>query len=86
MRTFTLEQIKLHFIGVPYATTHMFMLLLIQNHILVKMAYNAYAYDFDKLDQDIIDLIVDECKTKQKQLNNKRNVKRNYAKESDKII
>ena len=80
MRTFTLEQVKLHFIGVPYATTHMFMLLLIQNKILVKMAYNAYAYDFDRLDQDIIDLIVDECKTKQKQLNNRRNVYRNYAK------
>jgi hypothetical protein len=83
MRTFTLEQVKLHFIGVPYATTHMFMLLLIQNRILVKMAYNAYAYDFDKLDQDIIDLIVEECQQKQKQLNNKRrNVKRNYIKES----
>ena len=82
MRTFTLEQIKLHFIGIPYSTTHMFMLLLIQNKILVKMSYNAYAYDFDKLDQDIVDLIVDECKTKQKQLNNKRNVKRNYIKES----
>lgn len=86
MRTFTLEQIKLHFVGIPYATTHRFMLLLIQNRILVKMSYNAYAYDFDKLDQDIIDLIVDECKTKQKFLNSKRNVKRNYAKESDKII
>jgi hypothetical protein len=83
MRTFTLEQVKLHFIGVPYSTTHMFMLLLIQNHILVKMAYNAYAYDFDKLDQDMIDLIVEECQQKQKQLNNKRrNVKRNYIKES----
>lgn len=82
MRTFTLEQVKLHFIGVPYSTTHMFMILLIQNRILVKIAYNAYAYDFDKLDQDIIDLIVEECKQKQKQLNNKRNVKRNYIKES----
>lgn len=82
MRTFTLEQIKLHFIGVPYATTHMFMLLLIQNRILVKMAYNAYAYDFDKLDQDIIDLIVEECQQKQKKLNSKRNVKRNHIKES----
>lgn len=82
MRTFTLEQIKLHFIGVPYATTHMFMLLLIQNKILVKMAYNAYAYDFDKLDQDMIDLIIEECQQKQKQLNSKRNVKRNYIKES----
>ena len=58
----------------------MFMLLLIQNKILVKMAYNAYAYDFDKLDQDIIDLIVEECQQKQKQLNSKRNVYRNYAK------
>ena len=82
MRTFTLEQIKLHFVGIPYATTHMFMLLLIQNKILVKMAYNAYAYDFGRLDQDMIDLIVDECKTKQKFLNNKRNVKRNHIKES----
>ena len=82
MRTFTLEQVKLHFVGIPYATTHMFMLLLIQNKILVKMAYNAYAYDFDKLDQDIIDLIVEECQQKQKQLNNKRNVKRNHIKES----
>ena len=82
MRTFTLEQVKLHFVGIPYSTTHMFMLMLIQNKILVKMSYNAYAYDFDKLDQDMIDLIVDECKTKQKFLNNKRNVKRNYIKKS----
>ena len=82
MRTFTLEQVKLHFVGIPYSTTHMFMLLLIQNKILVKMSYNAYAYDFDRLDQDMIDLIVDECKTKQKQLNNKRNVNRSYIKES----
>lgn len=86
MRTFTLEQIKLHFVGIPYATTHRFMLLLIQNKILVKMSYNAYAYDFDKLDQDIIDLIVDECKNQQKFLNSKRNVKRDHTEKSYKII
>ena len=83
MRTFTLEQVKLHFVGIPYSTTHMFMLLLIQNRVLVKMSYNAYAYDFDKLDQELIDLIVGECQYRQKQLNNKRrNVKRNHIKES----
>ena len=86
MRTFTLEQVKLHFVGIPYATTHMFMLLLIQNRVLVKMAYNAYAYDFDKLDQELIDLIVEECQHRQKQLNNKRNAQRNYAKKSVKTI
>lgn len=80
MRTFTLEQIKLHFVGIPYSTTHMFMLLLIQNRVLVKMSYNAYAYDFDKLDQDIVDLIVGECQHRQKQLNNRRNVYRNNSK------
>lgn len=65
MRTFTIEQIKEHFHGVPYSYSQTFITLLIRNKILVRMSLCAYAYDLDKLSQDVIDLIVEECRNKQ---------------------
>lgn len=29
------------------------------------MAFNAYAYDFDRMSLDILDLIIEECKESQ---------------------
>ena len=65
MRTFTIEQIKAHFIGVPYSYSQTFITLLIRNKILVRMSLSTYAYDLDMLSQDVIDLIIEECRIKQ---------------------
>ena len=54
MKTYTIEQIKTHFIGVPYSSSTTFMALLVKNNILVRMSVSTYAYDLDKLSQDII--------------------------------
>lgn len=65
MRTFTSEQIKAHFPNVRYAYTSTFFSLLLKNRIIVRMSFNAYAYDFDKMSLDILDLIIEECKENQ---------------------
>lgn len=65
MRTFTSEQIKAHFPNVRYAYTSTFFSLLLKNRIIVRMSFNAYAYDFDRMSLDILDLIIEECKESQ---------------------
>lgn len=65
MKTYTIEQIKAHFIGVPYSSSTTFMALLVKNNILVRMSVSTYAYDLDKLSQDVITLIVEECRIAQ---------------------
>ena len=65
MRTFTSEQIKAHFPNVRYAYTSTFLSLLLKNKIIVRMSFNAYAYDFDKMSLDILDLIIEECREQQ---------------------
>ena len=65
MRTFTSEQIKAHFPNVRYAYTQTFFTLLLKNKIIVRMAVNTYAYDFDKMSMDILDLIIEECREQQ---------------------
>lgn len=65
MRTFTIQQIKAHFTGVPYSNNPIFIGLLVRNKILVRISSGIYAYDLDKLSSDVITLISDECRTKQ---------------------
>ena len=65
MRTFTSEQIKAHFPNVRYAYSSTFFSLLLKNRIIVRMSFNTYAYDFDKMSMDILDLIIEECKENQ---------------------
>lgn len=65
MRTFTSEQVKAHFPNVRYAYTQTFFTLLLKNKIIVRMAVNTYAYDFDKMSMDILDLIIEECRESQ---------------------
>lgn len=65
MRTFTITQIKAHFIGVPYSYSPVFVGLLVRNKVLVRMSINSYAYDLDRLSKDLIELIIDECRQKQ---------------------
>ena len=77
MRTFTIEQIKAHFNGVPYSYSSTFISLLIKNNILVKMSINAYEYDLDKLSQDVIILIVEECRNSQNKYSRKYHGNRN---------
>lgn len=79
MRTFTIEQIKAHFIGVPYSYSSTFISLLIKNNILVRISINAYAYDLDKLSQDVITLIVDECRSNQNKYTRKYYGNRNNS-------
>lgn len=65
MRTFTSDQVKAHFPNVRYAYTSTFFSLLLKNRIIVRMSFNAYAYDFDKMSMDILELIIEECKESQ---------------------
>lgn len=65
MRTFTSEQIKAHFPNVRYAYTQTFFTLLLKNKIIVRMSVNAYAYDFDRMSMDILELIIEECRESQ---------------------
>lgn len=79
MRTFTIEQIKAHFEGVPYSYSSTFIALLIKNNILVRMSIRAYAYDLDKLSQDVITLIVEECRNSQNKYSKKYHGNRNNS-------
>lgn len=65
MRTFTSDQIKSHFPNVRYAYSSTFFSLLLKNKIIVRMSFNTYAYDFDRMSLDILDLIIEECKESQ---------------------
>lgn len=65
MRTFTSKQVKAHFPNVRYAYTQTFFTLLLKNKIVVRMSFNTYAYDFDKMSMDILELIIEECKESQ---------------------
>lgn len=65
MRTFTSDQIKTHFPNVRYAYTQTFFSLLLKNKIVVRMSINTYAYDFDRMSMDILELIIEECREQQ---------------------
>jgi hypothetical protein len=65
IRTFTSDQVKAHFPNVRYAYSSTFFSLLLKNKIIVRMSFNAYAYDFDRMSLDILDLIIEECKENQ---------------------
>lgn len=65
MRLFTSEQIKAHFPNVRYAYSSTFFALLLKNKIIVRMSFNAYAYDFDRMSMDILELIIEECRESQ---------------------
>lgn len=77
IRTFTIEQIKEHFNGVPYSYYSTFISLLVKNNILVRMSISAYAYDLDKLSTDVITLIIDECRNNQNKYSKKYHGNRN---------
>lgn len=64
MRTFTITQIKAHFIGEPYAEYPEFIGHLVRNKILIKIGVNQYTYDLSKLNYKIIAEIVLIIKTK----------------------
>jgi hypothetical protein len=65
MRLFTSEQVKAHFPNVRYAYSSTFFSLLLKNRIIVRMSFNAYAYDFDRMSMDILELIIEECRGSQ---------------------
>jgi hypothetical protein len=65
MRLFTSEQVKAHFPNVRYAYSSTFFSLLLKNKIVVRMSFNAYAYDFDRMSMDILELIIEECRGNQ---------------------
>lgn len=65
MKTFTSNQIKAHFPNVRYAYTQTFFTLLLKNRIIVRMSFNAYAYDFDRMSMDVLELIINECREQQ---------------------
>ena len=64
MRTFTVTQIKAHFIGEPYSQCPEFIGQLVQHKILIKVAVNQYTYDLSKLNADVIFEIVQQIKYK----------------------
>ena len=54
VRTFTVAQIKAHFIGEPYVDCPEFIGQLVQHKILIKVSVNQYTYDLTKLNQEIM--------------------------------
>lgn len=64
MKTFTITQIKAHFIGVPYSQNPEFIGHLVRNKILIKISVNQYTYDLSKLDSAIIFEIIQVIKYK----------------------
>ena len=64
MRTFTIAQIKTHFVGEPYAEYPEFIGHLVRNKILIKVSTNQYTYDLSKLNYNIIAEIILIIKTK----------------------
>lgn len=64
MRTFTITQIKAHFVGEPYAEYPEFIGHLVRNRILIKISINQYTYDLSRLNYKIIAEIVLVIKTK----------------------
>ena len=64
IRTFTISQIKAHFIGEPYSDCPEFIGQLVQHKILIKVAVNQYTYDLSKLNADVIFEIVQQIKYK----------------------
>ena len=64
MRTFTITQIKAHFIGEPYSQCPEFIGHLVRNKILIKVAVNQYTYDLSKLNADVIFGIIQQIKYK----------------------
>lgn len=58
IRTFTVSQIKAHFIGEPYANCPEFIGQLVQHKILIKISVNQYTYDLSKLNQEIMAEII----------------------------
>lgn len=63
MKTFSIEQLKTHFVGVPYSTQSVFYSLLLQYHVIERIARGKYVYNFNNLDdKDLIQLIIMECR------------------------
>ena len=63
IRTFSIEQLKTHFVGVPYSTQSVFYSLLLQYNVIERIARGKYVYNFNNLDdKDLIQLIILECK------------------------
>ena len=54
IRTFTVSQIKAHFIGEPYVDCPEFIGQLVQHKILIKVSMNQYTYDLSKLNHKIM--------------------------------
>jgi hypothetical protein len=54
MRTFTIAQVKHHFIGEPYVNCPEFIGQLVQHKILIKIDVNRYTYDLTKLNCEAI--------------------------------
>lgn len=52
MRTFTIAQVKHHFIGEPYVDCPEFIGQLVQHKILIKISMNQYTYDLTKLNKE----------------------------------
>ena len=63
MKTFSIEQLKTHFVGIPYSTQSVFYSLLLQYPVIERLARGKYVYNFNNLDdKDLIQFIVLECK------------------------
>lgn len=54
VRTFTISQIKAHFIGEPFVDCPEFIGQLVQHKILIKVSVNQYTYDLTKLNYETI--------------------------------
>lgn len=63
MKTFSIQQLKTHFVGVPYSTQSVFYSLLLQYNVITRVGRGKYVYNLNNLDdKDLIQLITLECR------------------------
>ena len=63
MKTFNIQQLKTHFVGIPYSTQSVFYSLLLQYNVIERIERGKYVYNLNNLDdKDLIQLIILECK------------------------
>lgn len=63
MQTFSIQQLKAHFVGIPYSTQSVFYSLLLQYHVIERIERGKYIYNLNNLDdKELIQLIILECK------------------------
>lgn len=63
MKTFTIQQLKTHFVGIPYSSQCVFYTFLVKYDVIRKVKRGKYSYNFNALDNKLnIECVIEECR------------------------